>query len=84
MRKRIFCLVSIYNQAKVGTTFVLLQGDRIVCRKRECNMGNLVADAIVAQNQQFGYGDQWASVTLGFWNGGGIRSSIEKNATGLY
>ena len=84
MRKRIFCLVSIYNQAKVGTTFVLLQGDRIVCRKRECNMGNLVADAIVAQNQQFGYGDQWASVTLGFWNGGGIRSSIEKNVTGLY
>ena len=45
-------------------------------------MGNLVTDAIVSMTQQFGYGEEWASVTLAVWNGGGIRTSIEKSPDG--
>lgn len=70
--------VFLYIQVTVATTLVLLEGRKKVCRAEECNLGNLITDAIVSMTRQFGYGDQWASVTLGFWNGGGIRNTIEK------
>ncbi|MFQ5612325.1 MAG: bifunctional metallophosphatase/5'-nucleotidase [Anaerolineae bacterium] len=53
----------------VGSAAVDLNGDRASCRFEECNMGNLIADAIV-----------WATSAQGtqiaIQNGGGIRASI--------
>lgn len=50
----------------IGQTAVYLDGDRDECRSAECNMGNLVADAI-----RFDTG-----VQIAIMNGGGIRASI--------
>ena len=50
----------------IGQTAVSLDGDRDECRSAECNMGNLVADAI-----RFDTG-----VQIAIMNGGGIRASI--------
>lgn len=65
----------------VGRTLVKLEGERRICRTQECNFGNLIADAIVKMTQQHPDETKWATVSLGMWNGGGIRSSIDKNMT---
>ncbi len=57
------------REEPVGTTDVLLNGDRAACRFSECTMGNLVADAIL-----------WFTASEGIQiviiNGGSIRTSI--------
>jgi 5'-nucleotidase len=50
-----------------ATTEVFLQGDRTVCRIEECNLGNVIADAMRAET----------GAQIGIMNGGGIRASIE-------
>jgi len=50
-----------------ATAEVLLVGDRAVCRTEECNLGNLIADAMRAET----------GAQIAFMNGGGIRASIE-------
>ncbi|AFH65854.2 5'-nucleotidase C-terminal domain-containing protein [Paenibacillus caseinilyticus] len=52
---------------EVGSTQIKLVGDREVVRKGESNLGNLIADAMIAESG--------ADVSL--TNGGGIRASIE-------
>jgi 5'-nucleotidase / UDP-sugar diphosphatase len=53
----------------IGSTTTDLVGDRSVCRFEECNMGNLVADAMRAAVANEG-------VQIVITNGGGIRSSL--------
>jgi 5'-nucleotidase / UDP-sugar diphosphatase len=53
----------------IGSTVSLLDGDRVKIRSRETNLGNLVADAMLAKTRAIG-----AQVVL--INGGGLRSSI--------
>lgn len=52
----------------VGESSVFLVGDRSVCRAEECNLGNLIADAIIANT----------GVDIAFQNGGGIRADIDE------
>ncbi|MEQ8675736.1 MAG: 5'-nucleotidase C-terminal domain-containing protein [Aggregatilineales bacterium] len=52
----------------VGEASVFLVGDRAVCRVAECNLGNLIADAIRAET----------GVDIAFQNGGGIRADIDE------
>jgi len=47
-----------------------IDGDRANCRARECQMGNLVADAML--DRVAGQG-----VTIAIQNGGGVRASID-------
>ena len=47
-----------------------IEGDRAVCRVQECQMGNLVADAMLARVK-----DQGVSIAIA--NSGGIRASLE-------
>ncbi|MDR5009671.1 5'-nucleotidase C-terminal domain-containing protein [Agrobacterium fabacearum] len=54
----------------VGTSEGPIEGDRKVCRVKECSMGNLVADATLARVRDQG-------VTIAFANSGGLRSSID-------
>ncbi len=54
----------------VAQAAVLIDGDRANCRYKECEMGNLVADSMLARVK-----DQGVSIALA--NGGGIRASIE-------
>jgi 5'-nucleotidase len=53
--------------AEAGAAIV---GEREVCRARECPMGNLIADAMLARVADQG-------VTIAIQNGGGVRASID-------
>jgi 5'-nucleotidase/UDP-sugar diphosphatase len=55
------------KETVVGETSVRLVGEREVCRVAECNMGNLITDAVREQT----------GAQIVFENGGGIRASIE-------
>ncbi len=50
-----------------ATTDVLLEGDRLICRVEECNLGNVIADSMRAET----------GAQIAIMNGGGIRASIE-------
>ncbi|GFR73199.1 5'-nucleotidase [Elysia marginata] len=64
----------------VGSTHVLLQGDRKVCRVRECNLGNLICDGMLRQNLRHSDDTYWSDVGIAMINSGGIRSSLEIGA----
>jgi len=52
----------------IGQSDVFLTGDRTVCRVEECNLGNLITDALRA--------DTGAQIAI--TNGGGIRADIDE------
>ncbi|TCD11426.1 5'-nucleotidase C-terminal domain-containing protein [Oricola cellulosilytica] len=54
----------------IGETTEAIEGNRDVCRAMECQMGNLVADAILER-----VADQGIQVAI--QNGGGLRASID-------
>jgi 5'-nucleotidase len=54
----------------VAESAAAIEGDRAVCRVRECEMGNLVADAMLDRVKDQG-------VSIAIMNSGGIRSSID-------
>ncbi|PWK71705.1 5'-nucleotidase C-terminal domain-containing protein [Aminobacter sp. AP02] len=56
---------------EVSETTALIDGSRESCRARECEMGNLISDAILDRVKDQG-------VTIVFQNGGGIRASIDQ------
>jgi 5'-nucleotidase/UDP-sugar diphosphatase len=68
-------LEELRNQI-VGSTDVDLNGDRAACRFEECNMGNLIADAILWKTAAEG-------TQIVFQNGGGIRASIPAGEVSL-
>jgi len=59
-----------YAAEPVGSSAVLLDGRESSCRFRECNLGNLIADALLEEGRARG------GAELALQNGGGIRSSI--------
>ncbi|XP_049891161.1 snake venom 5'-nucleotidase-like [Epinephelus moara] len=69
-----------YSTQVVGNTLVFLNGSRVECRFRECNLGNLICDAMVDNNIRFSDSIQWNHVSASIFNGGGIRSSIDERA----
>ncbi|KAI5608471.1 5'-nucleotidase precursor [Silurus asotus] len=72
-----------YSSLFVGTTLVYLNGTFEECRFRECNLGNLICDAMVHHNIKYPDELQWSHVSACILNGGGIRGPIdEKNRNG--
>ncbi|CAH2236055.1 jg7346 [Pararge aegeria aegeria] len=64
-----------YTEEVIGTTSVVLDG--LSCQHKECNMGNLITDAIVYQYvSEFKGKNQWTDAPIAIIQGGGIRSSI--------
>ncbi len=55
----------------VGESTAPIDGSREACRARECEMGNLVSDAVLDRVKDQG-------VTIVFTNGGGLRASIDE------
>lgn len=49
---------------------------------KECNLGNLVLDSLVHMNAKQPDERKWADVGIAIWNGGGIRTSIDKQPNG--
>ncbi len=56
---------------EVAETTAAIDGSRETCRAKECEMGNLISDAILDRVKDQG-------VTIVFQNGGGIRASIDQ------
>ncbi|KAH1025741.1 protein 5NUC [Dendroctonus ponderosae] len=67
--------IDALNEEIIGYSRVFLDGDNWNCRHQECNLGNLVADALVSYATSEST-DRWSSVPIGLYNGGGIRNSI--------
>ena len=57
----------------IGQSSALIEGNRKVCRVQECEMGNLIADAMLDRVAAQG-------VTISLANAGNIRASIEPGA----
>jgi 5'-nucleotidase len=58
--------IETLKATEIGQSAVFLVGDRAVCRVTECNLGNLITDALRAET----------GAQLAITNGGGIRSNI--------
>ena len=56
---------------EVSETTAPIDGSRDTCRAQECEMGNLIADAMLDRTADQG-------VTIAVQNGGGIRASIDE------
>ncbi|XP_074471135.1 snake venom 5'-nucleotidase-like [Sebastes fasciatus] len=69
-----------FSAQVVGETLVFLNGTREECRFRECNMGNVICDAMVANNIRSADSLRCNHVGAGFYNAGGIRDSIDERA----
>src|SRR5688572_10445289 len=56
---------------EVAETTAPIDGSRETCRAKECEMGNLISEAILDRTKDQG-------VTIAIQNGGGIRASIDQ------
>lgn len=68
-------LTKVVNKV-IGETSVLLNGDS-QCRLEECNLGNLIADAMVGWYARKAEPDSWNRYAISIVNAGSIRTSIE-------
>ncbi|KAM4633706.1 5'-nucleotidase [Polymixia lowei] len=69
-----------YSSQYVGQTLVYLNGTFQECRFRECNLGNLICDAMVHNNIKYADELQWNHVSSCILNAGSIRSSIDEHS----
>ncbi|XP_026548670.1 snake venom 5'-nucleotidase-like, partial [Notechis scutatus] len=69
-----------YSSKVIGKTIVYLNGTTHACRFHECNLGNLICDAVVYNNLRHPDDIEWNHVSMCIVNGGGIRSPIDEQA----
>jgi 2',3'-cyclic-nucleotide 2'-phosphodiesterase (5'-nucleotidase family)/glucan-binding YG repeat protein len=66
-----------FKQTVVGSSSVVLDGERANVRTKETNLGNLIADAMLAKANEVEHTD------IAIQNGGGIRKSINEGEVTL-
>ncbi|XP_075410929.1 5'-nucleotidase [Tenrec ecaudatus] len=71
-----------YSSQELGRTIVYLDGSTQSCRFRECNMGNLICDAMINNNLRHPDEMTWNHVSMCIINGGSIRSPIDERDNG--
>ncbi|XP_023389179.1 5'-nucleotidase isoform X1 [Pteropus vampyrus] len=71
-----------YSSQELGKTIVYLDGSTQTCRFKECNMGNLICDAMINNNLRHLDETSWNHVSMCILNGGGIRSPIDERNNG--
>ncbi|XP_076010987.1 5'-nucleotidase [Genypterus blacodes] len=69
-----------YSSQVVGKTLVYLNGSFEECRFRECNLGNLICDAMVFNNIRATDELHWNQVSTCILNGGGVRGPIDERS----
>lgn len=62
------------SEAVVGSASVVLDG--LTCRLQECNLGNMIADAVVKKYASEYIGEGWTDSPISVIPGGAIRASI--------
>ncbi|XP_075718221.1 5'-nucleotidase [Rhinoderma darwinii] len=70
-----------FSAQEIGKTLVFLNGSSLECRFRECNLGNLICDAMIYNNIRNPDEVRWNHVSLCIMNGGGIRGSIDEKSS---
>ncbi|XP_037306115.2 5'-nucleotidase [Pungitius pungitius] len=70
-----------YSAEVLGSTLVFLNGSDKECRFRECNLGNLICDAMMDSSLGGSSRLQWNQVSGSIFNGGGIRTSIDERTS---
>ncbi|XP_063773036.1 5'-nucleotidase [Pseudophryne corroboree] len=70
-----------FSAQEIGKTLVFLNGSSLECRFRECNLGNLICDAMISNNIRNPDEVVWNHVSLCIINGGGIRASIDERSS---
>ncbi|KAH7963189.1 hypothetical protein HPB52_019941 [Rhipicephalus sanguineus] len=70
-------------RVRVGSSRVSLEHAEDVCRLRECNLGNLAADAYFHyySNRKPRSRDMWSNVNAAIVNGGSLRAPIPRTGT---
>ncbi|NWS73836.1 5NTD nucleotidase, partial [Crotophaga sulcirostris] len=66
---------------EIGKTSVYLNGTSQACRFQECNMGNLLCDAVLYENIRSPDKKSWNHVSMCILNGGGIRSPVDEQSS---
>ncbi|KMQ96284.1 protein 5nuc [Lasius niger] len=67
------------EQKVIGKTRVLIDGDSKNCRRQECNMGNLICDAMLDYYAgEYLNKDGWTDAAIAIQNSGSIRASITR------
>ncbi|XP_044591601.1 protein 5NUC-like [Cotesia glomerata] len=70
---------NMLSNISLGLTKVYLDGDKKRCRSRECNLGNLITEAMVDYNTKQYFGTfGWTDASIAVINSGVIRNSINK------
>ncbi|KAL8186223.1 UNVERIFIED_CONTAM: hypothetical protein K2H54_066268 [Gekko kuhli] len=69
-----------FSSQEIGKTIVYLNGTSEACRFQECNMGNLICDAVVYNNLRHPDDNEWNHVSMCIVNGGGIRAPIDERS----
>lgn len=65
--------VNELTEAVLGESKVHLEGNE--CRTVECNLGNLISDALIYMRVKQFFGKRWTDASIAFIQGGGIRAS---------
>ncbi|XP_078133383.1 snake venom 5'-nucleotidase-like [Sander vitreus] len=68
-----------YSSQYVGQTLVYLNGTFEECRFRECNLGNLICDAMIYHNIKHSSELQWNHVGICVLNSGSVRTAINEH-----
>ncbi|XP_008555623.2 protein 5NUC [Microplitis demolitor] len=69
-----------FTRIEVGYSKVLLDGNDKNCRRRECNLGNVIVDAMIDYNtREFPSIDGWTDAAVAIHNSGSVRTSINKS-----
>ena len=67
----------------MGSSFVFLDARKPDCMLKECNLGNIVTDAMVFHYANQSASDaQWTTASIAVLNSGWITSSIDVSAQG--
>lgn len=72
--------LSNFSAQEIGKTLVFLNGSSLECRFRECNLGNLLCDAMIYNNIRNPDEVRWNHVSICIMNGGGVRASIDEKS----
>lgn len=69
--------VTNYTEQVVGNSSTVLEG--LSCQVEECNLGNLITDAIIDKYTSQYKGKYWTDASIAIVQAGGIRASIERS-----
>ncbi|XP_038658725.1 5'-nucleotidase-like [Scyliorhinus canicula] len=67
-----------FSKEFIGETLVYLNGTTEECRNRECNMGNLICEAMINKYIRRTDEKSWTQASICLTNGGGIRGPIDE------